>query len=166
MKTNALLFASTSLLICLASSPGKAANTGFFGLSIGYYNVLDNNDHATDFRLEYRPATSLVFKNLRPWTGLEITTHGSLWAGGGLLYDINLGKNLYLTPSFGAGYYAHGKGDKNLSHPVQFRSQIELAYALKNESRISLAFSHLSNAHLGKHNPGTEVLSLYYHYPI
>ena len=49
---------------------------------------------------------------------------------------------------------------------VEFRSQVELGYQFENQSRLSLAFSHISNAELGDDNPGTEVLNLYYHLPL
>ena len=49
---------------------------------------------------------------------------------------------------------------------MEFRSTIELGYRFDDRSRLSLAFGHLSNAGIGDSNPGTEVLTLYYHLPI
>jgi hypothetical protein len=43
---------------------------------------------------------------------------------------------------------------------------VELGYQFDNRTRLALAFSHASNAHLDGTNPGVEVLSLYYHLPL
>lgn len=142
-----------------------AGTRGFLGLSLGVYDVLDNEE-AADLRAEYRPNVSFVFKRLKPWAGIEVTSDASLWAGGGFLFDINLGKRFVLTPSIGAGYYAPGHSDKDLGYPLMFRSQLELAYAFDSGCRLGVSFSHLSNASLGSDNPGTESFNVYYHVPL
>ena len=71
---------------------------------------------------------------------------------------------LYITPSFGGGYYNDGSG-KNLGNDIQFRTSLELSYELKNSNRIGISFSHISNANLGDKNPGVEILSFSYHIP-
>ena len=54
---------------------------------------------------------------------------------------------------------AYGKGHgKNLGSTVEFRSQFEGGYQFADGKRVSVAFSHISNAGLTKHNPGTEAL--------
>ena len=144
-----------------------AKDSGFLGLSLGYYNISDHDKNSVDLRAEYRPDISVVFKKLKPWLGIQVTTNASLWAGGGLLLEFEPTKNIFITPSLGVGFYAHGDDDIDLSHPIQFRSQIEIAYRLENQSRVALAFSHMSHAGLGGYkNPGAESLLLYYHTPI
>jgi hypothetical protein len=138
---------------------------GFLSFSLGLYNTLDN-PKSVDLRIEYRPAKAIFIKELRPWAGLELNSELSLWAGAGLLLDMKLADNIYLTPSFGLGYYTHGSSNHDLNYPLEFRSQIELAYQMENEGRLALAFSHLSNASLGRNNPGTEIVSIYYHLPV
>lgn len=170
MKTNTkhLITALSALTLAFAPSAAKADNTthsGFLGLSLGYYDILDDQD-GVDIRAEYRPHTDIVFKGLKPWIGLEATFKGTLWAGAGLLYELNLTPKWHIIPSFGAGLYHAGTRDLNLDNTIQFRSQIEIARTLENDSRISLSFSHMSNAGLGNHNPGTEVLSLGWQIPI
>jgi len=134
----------------------------FLGLSLGYLDVFDH-DEALDIRLEYRSARSVVFENLHPFAGLELTSDASLWGGGGLLYDIDLGSGWHLIPSLAAGFYAQGSSNMDLDFPLQFRPQIELAYEMKSGNRAALAFSHLSNASMGDSNPGTEIIGLYWH---
>lgn len=130
---------------------------------VGWYNFVHQDDEAVDFRLEYRHGDDFLW--LKPWGGLEVTTDGSVWGGIGALVDITFFDSVVLTGSFAPGLWAEG-GGKDLGHVVEFRSQVELGYQFDNRSRISLAFSHTSNANLDKTNPGVEVLSLYYHLPL
>jgi hypothetical protein len=130
---------------------------------VGWYDFKLQDDEAVDFRLEYRHGDDFLW--LKPWGGLEVTSDGSVWGGVGVLVDITFFDSVVLTGSFAPGLYEDGSG-KDLGHVVEFRSQVELGYQFENQSRLSLAFSHISNAHLGDDNPGTEVLNLYYHLPL
>jgi lipid A 3-O-deacylase len=134
-----------------------------FSAGVGWYDILEGDDDAVDFRLEYRHGDDFLW--LKPWAGAEVNTDGSVWGGVGVLIDITFFDNIVLTGSFAPGLWAEGDG-KDLGHVVEFRSQIELGYQFENQSRLSVGFSHLSNAGLGDDNPGTEVLNLYYHLPL
>ena len=83
---------------------------------------------------------------------------------GGILLDVVLGDHFYLSPSAGVGYYHEG-GGRDLGSVLEFRTQFEAGYRFENRSRLGLAFSHISNASIGSSNPGTEILTLYYHMP-
>ncbi len=132
-------------------------------LGAGWFDVLDDQDSA-DFRLEYRfGKTFLGF--VKPWVGAEANLDGALYGAGGVLADLHLGDRIVITPSFGVGLYSDG-GSKDLGHVVEFRSQIEIGYQFEDQSRISLGFSHTSNAHLDEDNPGVEVAMIYYHLPV
>lgn len=130
---------------------------------VGWYDFNLSDDEAVDFRLEYRHGEDFLF--LKPWGGVEVTTDGSVWGGVGVLLDVTFFDSVVLTGSFAPGLWAEGDG-KDLGHVVEFRSQVELGYQFENQSRLSLAFSHISNAELDDTNPGTEVLNLYYHVPL
>lgn len=130
---------------------------------IGYFDILDGDDDSADFRLEYRHGDDFLW--LKPWGGLEVNTDGGVWGGIGVLMDITFFDSIVLTGSFAPGLYSEGDS-KDLGHVVEFRSQIELGYQFENQSRLSVAFSHLSNASLDDENPGVEVLNLYYHLPL
>ena len=168
MKRLALLGAL--LCVVLATSSGRAAaqvalndTPAVISGGIGWYDIYLQDDQAVDFRLEYRHGDDFLW--LKPWAGLEATSDGSVWGGIGVLIDITFFDSIVLTGSFAPGLYEDG-GGKDLGHTVEFRSQVELGYQFENRSRLSLAFSHLSNAHLSDDNPGTEVLNLYYHLPL
>lgn len=163
----ALTALATTLTFCLLTTNAQAQDTedkGTVSYGIGYFDVFDD-DNAIDMRLEYRSGKDLFIENLRPWIGLEATTDAAVWGGGGLLYDVPLQDNIYLTPSIGAGLYARGSSDTDLQNTIIFRSQLELAYEFTTEDRLGVALSHSSNASLGDSNPGTEVLTLYWHAP-
>ena len=68
-------------------------------------------------------------------------------------------------PGAGVGAYSEGNG-KDLGHAIEFRTQVEFARRLRNDARIAIALSHISNASLGDENPGAEILSLYYSIPV
>ena len=137
---------------------------GTISLSIGYFDALGDDDSAIDLRAEYRyDRTYLGF--LKPWAGVEVTSDASLWGGGGLLIDHEFTPNWYITPSLGAGLYTKGNSDIDLDFPVQFRTQLEIAHQYDNGHRAGIALSHISNVGIGDNNPGTEVLSLYWHNP-
>lgn len=142
-----------------------AGENGYsINFAIGYYDVFDKQD-GIDFRVEYRPDSVVFIDNLKPWAGVEVTSEGSIWAGGGLLYDWNFTPSWYLTPSFGVGLYTNGGSDKDLDHPIEFRSQLEVSYEFENTNRLGVSLSHMSNAGLSNDNPGTEVVSLNYSIP-
>lgn len=152
------LLVSTSLLFTTCN-----AYADTLGLGLGSYDV-DGSHRATDFRLDYEYDTSVWLQALKPWLGIQATTDGSLWLGGGLLYDWQFAETWHLKPGVGVGYYSRGSSQLDLGYPVEFRSQLELAKALNTEHSLGLALSHLSNADLDKHNPGAEVVSVYWHY--
>ena len=146
-----------------AAAPVRAQDPSFLTFGIGYYDINKQDNTAADFRLEYRHGEKFwIFK---PWVGVEATSDGAFYGAAGILIDVFLGDRVVLTPSFGAGYYADG-GGKDLGHEIEFRSQIELGYRFDNRARLSLAFSHISNASIGDENPGVEILNVYYSLPL
>lgn len=138
-------------------------------LGVGGTDIIRTYKTAPEVRLEYRPAWSLIpmvepLFQVRPWAGLEISTRGTVWGGGGVLIDVPVG-DFVLTPSVGVGGYEQGSG-RALGSAIEFRSQFEAGYVFADRSRVSVAISHLSNGGFNKHNPGTDALVLQYALPI
>jgi hypothetical protein len=159
---------------------------GYDVISFGLYDIEkwelagEQSDEAYDYRYERRFDYSLFeigpeaedFFNLKPFVGIEVTSDEAYYLLGGIYLDDNLGtiffgdkSSFILTPSFGAGYYDEGKG-KKLGHEIEFRTAIEISYEFINKNRIGLSLSHTSNANLGDKNPGVEVLSVSYQFPV
>ena len=168
------------IILILFSNNALTNGTNVFG--IGIYDVKfdgSEKNQATDFRYEYRSSESLFdigpeednFFFLKPFFGLEYTNDSASYFLTGIYFEDNLGElfdgdksKLFFTPSFGAGIYDNGSG-KKLGNDIQFRTSFEISYELKNQKRIGISLSHISNANLGDKNPGVEVLSLSYHVP-
>ncbi len=146
-----------------AAAPARAQDPSFLTFGAGYFDINKQDNAAADFRLEYRHGEKFwIFK---PWIGVEGTSDGAIYGAAGVLVDVFFGKRVVITPSFGAGYYEEGSG-KDLGHEIEFRSQIEIGYRFDDRSRLSLAFSHISNASIGDDNPGVEILNVYYSLPL
>ena len=153
----------TLLALALALTHTFTTHADTLGFAVGSYDF-DGSHSATDFRIDYEYEHSVIVDNLKPWLGAQATTDGSLWLGGGVLYDWQFADTWHLKPSLGVGYYSRGSSDLDLGYPVEFRSQLEIAKDINAQNSLGLAVSHLSNANLDSENPGVEVLSLYWHY--
>jgi hypothetical protein len=130
----------------------------YLELGAGGYDVLHNNT-AGIFRAEYRFQPKLWV--LTPLVGGEVTTDGSLYGYGGFALDVHLGSQWLASWDETVGAWSRGNG-KQLGSAIEFRSGGEIDYVLADESRIGVSFHHISNAGIGRHNPGEEeALALY-----
>ena len=157
------------LALALLVLPLPAFAQDLLSVGVGGTDIIRNQKSAAEVRLEYRPALSLLpfleqYVALRPWVGVEATSRGSVWGGGGILLDFSLGR-FALVPQFGVGGYERGSG-KNLGSTIEFRTGVEVAYKFADQSRVALGFSHTSNAGITKRNPGTEAVVISYQLPI
>ena len=166
--------------IILVSNNAFSKGTNVFGL--GIYDIKfdgSEKNQASDFRYEFRSNKSIIdigpqednFFFLKPFIGFEYTSDSASYLLTGIYFEDNLGdlfegtkSKFFFTPSFGAGIYDDGSG-KKLGNDLQFRTQLEISYELKNKNRLGVSFSHISNANLGDKNPGVEILSFSYHIP-
>lgn len=122
-----------------------------------------NRHHTATFQVEYRPP--LVYHTIRPTLGFMMTIKGStyLYTGFGLEWIL---KNRFLfSPNFALGWYRAG-GGKDLHFPLEFRSGVEGAFIFQNKMRIGAQFYHISNASLGRKNPGEESLLFFIATPL
>lgn len=158
----ALVLGLVSGGLCL-SKAAHADDPDFLSFSAGAYDWNRQKDEGVEFRLEYRSDEKWwVFK---PFVAAAGTSTGHFFLGGGILMDVFLGRRLVLTPSFAPHLYTGGDSKLDLDYPLEFRSQLELAYRFDDRSRLGVAVSHYSNASLGDTNPGTESAMLYYSVP-
>lgn len=158
-------FLKTLVLCAVLVMPVSAAadDPDFLSVAIGAFDLVQDHDKATEFRVEYRSDQKIWL--VKPFVGLMGTTDSAIYGYGGFLLDVYFGKRWVLTPSLAAGYYDEGDG-LDLGHEVEFRSSIELSYRFDNRSRLGISFYHLSNASISDDNPGTEVLSIVYSIPL
>ena len=104
------------------------------------------------------------FHGVRPFIQIGLAHAGSLYAGGGLFYNFHLTRETWFTVASGPGVFRHKGNDPDLGYAVEFASWVELSTIIKHR-RVGLTFGHLSNAHLGSRNPGTETLGITLHLP-
>lgn len=71
----------------------------------------------------------------------------------------------YVEAGIGATAFSHTRfANKNISTAFQFGDHIGVGMHLNENSRLSLRFSHYSNAGIKRPNPGLNVLQLNYSY--
>lgn len=100
-----------------------------------------------------------LWLQFRPQTTFLLSQYGSGYIGLGFGWEWYLTKQIIIIPSFTPGVYWKGNG-KNLGHPIEFRSALEISYEMENKIRIGIQISHISNAHLSHKNPGLNALTL------
>jgi len=89
---------------------------------------------------------------LSPVTGGFLTENSAFYLYTGVQAEYELGF-LTLTPSFAPGYYNSGDG-KDLGHPLEFKTEIQVSFDLSDTSNLGMSYNHISNASLGTKNPG------------
>jgi hypothetical protein len=152
----------------LSSWPARAVEPRSFGFSVGGFNIFDPDTRAeagaearfSSFRLPWFPGW---LPDLSPAAGAMVNSKGALYVYGGLRCDIPLARPWELSIQFAPGLYRAGNAF-DLGGLVEFRSGIELSYALAPRGRVGLMLFHLSNAGLYTPNPRSESLVLTYSY--
>ena len=89
---------------------------------------------------------------LSPITGGFLTEKSAFYLYTGVQAEYELGF-LKITPSFAPGYYNFGNG-KDLGHPLEFKSEIQMTVDLNDSTYLGMSYNHISNASLGSKNPG------------
>jgi lipid A 3-O-deacylase len=148
-----------------APAPNAAAvpseDPSYISVGVGAFDVLHNYT-AGEGRVEYRFGQKLwIFK---PFLGIEGTTKRSFYGYGGFLVDIYLGNRWVVSPNAAFGYYDMGAGKDLGAHP-EFRTGAEFAYRFDDRSRLGFTFHHISNAGIGKKNPGEEEMAIVFSLP-
>ncbi len=146
-----------SLPLLLMSVASPAAGQGFeLAAHAGVFNVARSSASA-EAGLEVRfPAGRW---GLVPVVGAAGTDRSAYYLTAGLRRDLPLAPRWRLAPGLGVALYEKGD-DKDLGGSFQFRSMLELSYAVSRRSRLGVVFYHLSNAGLDDLNPGSNSLVL------
>jgi len=143
---------------------GSPGDPPHIALGAGAFDVTPSHRGSTaaELRAEYRFGD--VFWLVSPFIGTSGTSDGAFYGYGGFGVDVDFTPNLVLTPNVAAGYFAPGSGTR-LGYALEFRSGAELAWRFADTSRLGVAVHHISNAGLGKHNPGEQEILLMYSFP-
>ncbi|NNG28083.1 MAG: acyloxyacyl hydrolase [Ignavibacteriaceae bacterium] len=127
------------------------------------FDILQQGNPSLEGRVEFR--FNKMDSKVKPFSGLMANTDGAVYLYSGFYIDIPITSFLYISPSFAPGLYYKGNS-KNLNFALEFRTQIEIGIRLDNNIRVGASFNHISNASLGKINPGVESLAITYYFPL
>ena len=127
------------------------------GLNIytGMFDFSDDGKRAVLYGIEHQNENlyrDTIFGRLTPVTGAMITQDVATYVYTGVETNYSLGP-LNITPSFTPGLYRQGDG-KDLGHPIEFKSEVQMSLDLSEGSNLGMSYNHVSNASLGKKNPG------------
>jgi lipid A 3-O-deacylase len=119
----------------------KKPGNGTTGLALGEYRFGD------------------VLWIVAPFVGDLCPGKGAFSGSGGFGFDVNFFERIVATPSAAVGYFTHGTGIDLGAH-TEFRTGAEFDYRFDDLSRLGVGMYHISNAGIGKKNPGVELVTV------
>jgi lipid A 3-O-deacylase len=132
-------------------------------VSAGAFEVAHPGERAAEVGVKYRGSGH--FWLARPLVGAMATTDGAFHFFVGFSIDVPLGKGPLVRGGFAPGYFSPG-GGKDLGYGLEFRSSLEIGWRFGTEWGLGIEWYHLSNARLGRINPGDASLLLTVTLPI
>ena len=151
-----LALATCAAVVTCAAETRAADDLWRSQLEVGGFDF-DHKAQSANFDLQLRPGWRLW--DFGVFAGGMVTTKGALYGYGGVTLDLKLTDHILLLPDAAVGYYQHGD-DKILGNTAEFRTGLGLAYQFDDGWRLGADFHHISNAGLGKKNPGVEIAAL------
>jgi len=115
--------------------------------------------------VEYR--SNYIAGGLRANLGAFVNDNGAQYYYTGIGYDVFFddAHAWVFTPNFNIGFYNDANG-KDLGGSREYKSSLEFAYQWPDQQRLGISFQHISNAEKYEQNPGTELLTVQYAFPI
>lgn len=144
---------------------GQTVQAGDFVLGIGQDNIdSKGTSEAVSVQLEYQfdPIRSYTWGAVSPIGVIGYDDDNDLYIGAGMALIWNTSENWFVEGSLAAGYYDAGSNGKDLGGDFQFRTLLGFGYRVTDNSRVSLALDHISNAGIYDENPGRNALMLRY----
>ncbi len=126
-----------------------------FSFYTGMFDFSDDGQRAALFGIQHQNENltrNSFFGTISPITGFILTENNAQYFYSGIQAHYKIGK-LNVVPSFTPGLYGKGDG-KDLGHVVEFKSEVQLSFDLFSNSELGFSYNHISNASLGKKNPG------------
>ena len=121
----------------------------------GMFDFSDHKQKAALFGFEHQDEElyrESFMGTISPITGGFLTENNAVYLYTGVQAEYNLGF-LTINPSFAPGYYNEG-GGKDLGFPLEFKTEIQASLNLSDSTHFGMSYNHISNASLGKKNPG------------
>ena len=154
MKLKFLVFKIILFLILtnLSLAEEKRSGVNFY---TGMFDFSDDGKKSALYVIEHQNENlyrDTIFGRISPVTGAMITADSATYFYTGIETNYSIG-SLNITPSFTPGWYTQG-GGKDLGHPIEFKSEVQLSLDLTEGSNLGMSYNHVSNASLGDKNPG------------
>ena len=149
-----LIFSLTLTFLKAEETKIENKNTEF-SIYTGMFDFSDDGKRATLVGIQHQNEElnrNTFLGNLSPITGAMITVDNASYVYTGVQAQYKIG-SLNFTPSFAPGFYNQGDG-KDLGHLLEFKSELQFSLELPKQSQLGFSYNHLSNASLGKKNPG------------
>lgn len=143
-------------------TPPQNGDPSFITVSGGWYDIFDH-EQAGELTVGWR--SNKMFWIMKPFAGAMVTSDAAFYGFGGILTDFYFGRRIVVSPSIAVGLYEDGDG-KDLGSILEFRSGLEVGWRFDNRSRLSATIYHISNVGIGNKNPGTEIISIGYSFPL
>lgn len=163
LRTGGAAAAAVALALLAAPCAARADGPDLLALGLGAYDVR-HGDTEAQLRIEYRFAYTFLWV-LKPLVGAFVANDGTFLGYAGARIELALTDHVVLMGDAAAGYWRRGTG-LDLGDAFEFKTGAELAYRFDDESRLGVAFDHISNAGIAKLNPGVESLILVYSFPL
>ncbi len=141
-----------SILTNLSLAEEKRSGVNFY---TGMFDFSDDGKKSALYGIEHQNENlyrDTIFGRISPVTGAMITADSATYFYTGIETNYSIG-SLNITPSFTPGWYTQG-GGKDLGHPIEFKSEVQLSLDLTEGSNLGMSYNHVSNASLGDKNPG------------
>ena len=143
------------ILLCTTKSFAAENKSHQYNFFTGNFDFSDDKQSALLVGFQHQDENlerNTFLGNISPITGGFITENSAAYIYTGFEWNVEMGE-LTFTPSFAPGLYHKGDG-KDLGHVLEFKSEVQLSYALSKDSRLGVSYNHVSNASLGDKNPG------------
>jgi hypothetical protein len=161
MKNNFYFKILSIVILTLFSSAvsadeNKNINEHEFNIYTGNFDFSDDKQKAILVGFQHQNENlerDTFLGNASPITGGFITENSAAYVYTGVEWNYTIGDKLKFTPSFAPGIYHQGDG-KDLGHALEFKTEVQLSYAISESTNLGMSYNHISNASLGDKNPG------------
>ena len=151
----AFIFSLAFIFPIYSNEKKNISNEHEFSFYTGMFDFSDDGQRATLVGIQHQNESltrNSFFGTISPITGFILTENNAQYFYSGIQAHYKIGK-LNVVPSFTPGLYGKGNG-KDLGHIVEFKSEVQLSFDLFSNSELGFSYNHISNASLGKKNPG------------
>ena len=146
-----------SILFLPVSAEDVKNNSGHqYNFYTGNFDFSDDKQKAILFGFQHQNELlerDTFLGNISPITGGFITENSAAYAYTGVEWNYDMGGKMTFTPSFAPGLYHEGNG-KDLGHVLEFKTELQASYEFSELTSFGVSYNHISNASLGKKNPG------------